>query len=114
MSDARAWLGKTVKIQIDRPLSSRHPTHGFFYPLNYGFLPGVPGKDGEELDAYLLGVFEPVEEGEGTVIAVIERLNDADDKLVLAPPGKRYSREQIAALVEFQERFFESHIIMMD
>ena len=114
MSDVRAWLGRSVEIQIDRPLGSCHPQHGFLYPLNYGFLPGVMGKDGEALDAYLLGVFEPVKQAQGIVIAVIERLNDSDDKLVVAPPGKRYTADQITALVEFQERFFESQITLMD
>jgi inorganic pyrophosphatase len=82
-----------------------------YYGLNYGFLPGVLGLDGEELDAYLLGVFQPVECFTGTVIAVIHRTDDADDKLVVAPPGVSYSDEQIAALTEFQERFFHSVIL---
>lgn len=105
------FIGKTVKIKIDRPLGSRHPRHGFIYPLNYGFVPGVPAPDGEELDAYVLGVFEAVEEFEGRCIAVIHRLDDADDKLVLAPEGRQFSDEQILALTEFQERFFKPVII---
>ena len=34
-------------------MGSKHPKHGFIYPVNYGFVPGVIGGDGEELDAYL-------------------------------------------------------------
>ncbi len=100
------FLGKLVTIQIDRPLGSRHPKHGFLYLLNYGFVPGVLAPDGEELDAYVLGVFEPVEQFDGRCIAVIHRLDDEDDKLVLAPEGVQYTDEQILALTEFQERFF--------
>jgi inorganic pyrophosphatase len=100
-----------VPFQIDRPLGSRHPQHSFLYLLNYGYLPGVLAPDGEELDANLLGVFEPVERFEGRCIAVIQRLDDDDDKLVLAPEGVQYSDEQILALTEFQERFFKPVVI---
>jgi len=111
MSDSLDFLGKIVAIKIDRPLGSRHPRHGFLYPLNYGYVPGVLAPDGEELDAYVLGVFEPVEQFEGRCIAVIRRLDDDDDKLVLAPDGSQYTDEQILALTEFQERFFEPVVL---
>jgi inorganic pyrophosphatase len=39
----------------------------------------------EELDAYILGVFEPLEVFRGKCIAVINRLNDNDDKLIVVP-----------------------------
>ncbi len=100
------FLGKIVRATIDRPLGSRHPEHGFLYLLNYGYVPGVLALDGEELDVYVVGVYEPVAEFEGHCIAVIHRLDDKDDKLVLAPPGKGYTDDQILALTEFQERFF--------
>jgi len=106
--DARFFLGKSVSVQIDRPLGSRHPDHGFIYPLNYGFVPGTCAPDGEELDAYILGIFAPLETFTGTCIAVIHRIDDNDDKLVLAPEGKSYTNNQIKALTEFQEQFFKS------
>jgi inorganic pyrophosphatase len=109
--DSVNYLGKTVTIQIDRPLGSPHPQHGFIYPVNYGFLPGTTARDGEELDAYLLGVFEPVKLYTGVCIAVIHRLDDEDDKLVVAPHGSTYTPGQIRALTEFQERFFTSEIL---
>lgn len=104
------FVGKTVHVKIDRPLGSRHPEHGFIYPVNYGFVPGVPGLDGEELDAYVLGVDEPVECYTGRCIAVIQRLNDADDKLVVVPVGTNCTDDQIRDATKFQERFFESVI----
>lgn len=99
-------LGEKIKIKIDRPMGSKHPKHGFIYPVNYGYVPGIIGGDGEELDAYLLGVFEPVKEYEGRLIAIIYRENDVEEKLVVAP--KVYTADQIISLIEFQERWFVS------
>ena len=96
---------------MDRPMGSKHPKHGFIYPVNYGFIPNTKAPDGEELDAYVLGIFEPKEEFTGICIAIIHRTNDDDDKLIVVPKNKQYSDEQIRALTEFQESFFKSEII---
>ena len=109
--NTKDFLGKEVSVEIDRPLGTRHPKHGFMYMLNYGFIPNTISGDGEELDAYVLGEDKPLETFEGRVIAVIHRLNDDDDKLVVVKDGKQYSNEQIDALVEFQEQWFEYEII---
>lgn len=109
--DAKAFLGKQVTVRMDRPLGSRHPQHGVIYPVNYGYVPGYPAPDGDDLDAYVLGVFEPLREFTGRCIAVIHRLDDDDDKLVVVPKGVQYSDQQITALTEFQERFFQSVIV---
>ena len=110
-TNAKDLLGKKVTIKMDRELGTRHPKHGFMYMLNYGYIPNTISGDGEELDAYLLGVYEPVSEYEGKVIAYVHRTNDDDDKLIVVPEDKEYSDEAIKALTEFQERFFESEII---
>ena len=108
---ATDYLGKNVSIVIDRKLGTKHPKHGFIYMVNYGYVPNSVSGDGEELDAYLLGVFEPIEEFLGKVIAVIHRTNDDDDKLVVVPNDREYSDEAIRTLTEFQEQYFESVII---
>jgi len=107
----RDFLGKKVHVVMDRPMGSKHPKWNFIYSLNYGYIPNTISGDGEELDAYILGIFEPLKEFNGKCIAAIHRLNDDDDKLIIVPEGKVYSKEQIDALVEFQERFFEYEII---
>lgn len=109
--DPVALIGQSVTIVVDRQLGSRHPTHGFVYLLNYGFLTGTISGDGEPLDAYIVGVFEPVDEYSGDVIAVIRRLDDDDDKLVVAPPGRGFSDAELLALTEFQERFFKPVVL---
>lgn len=110
--EATDFLGKEVTILIDRPLGTIHPEHQhIYYPVNYGYVPNIMGKDQEELDAYLLGVFIPYKTYTGKCIAVIHRTNDQDDKLIVVPQDKTYSDDQIQALTEFQERFFTSVII---
>ena len=111
MNYATRFLDRTVEIKIDRPLDSKHPTHRYYYPVNYGFVEHTVAPDGKGVDAYVLGVFKPVESFAGRCIAVIHRLDDEDDKLILAPAGRDFSDEQIRALIEFQERFFKSEIV---
>ena len=110
-ANAKDYLGKEVSIEIDRPMGTRHPKHGFIYMINYGFISNTISGDGEELDAYLVGEFEPVEKSSGKVIAIIHRTNDDDDKLIVSKDNKEYSDDAIRALTEFQERYFESIII---
>lgn len=108
--EIREYLGSEITIKIDRPLGTKHPKHNFIYLVNYGYVPNTISGDNEELDAYLLGVFTPVEEYTGKVIAIIHRTNDNDDKLVIVPNNKYYTNDQIIALTEFQEQYFESII----
>ena len=107
----KEYLGKELNIVIDRELGSKHPEYGFIYPVNYGYVPGTISGDGEELDCYLLGVFVPVKTYKGKCIAIVHRLNDDDDKLIIVPESKEYSDDAINALIEFQERYFE-HVII--
>ena len=109
--DNSEYLYEEVNVKIDRPLGSKHPKHGFIYLVNYGYVPGTVSGDGEELDCYVLGVFEPLKEFSGKCIAIIHRTNDNDDKLVVVPDDVDYSDEAIDALVEFQERFFTHEVI---
>ena len=109
-----AVLGEKVTVIIDRPLGSKHPKHDFIYSLNYGYISGIIAGDGEEQDAYVVGEFEPIKKFEGYVIAVILREDDVEDKLVVCKDLRKYTKQQIEALVEFQERFFQSNVIMGD
>ena len=106
-------IGKVVKVIVDRPIGSAHPNHNdLIYSVNYGYIPEVLASDGEEQDAYILGVDEPVTEFLGKVIAIIHRLNDIEDKLVVAPEGRFFTKEEIANSVAFQEKFFDIEIVM--
>ena len=105
------FLDKTLEVTIDRPLGSKHPKHGFIYPVNYGYVPNTISGDGEELDCYILGIYEPIETFKGKCIAIIHRLNDNDDKLIIVPENKSFSNNEIQVLTEFQEQYFQSEII---
>ncbi len=107
----KKFLNKIVTVKMDRPLGSKHPKHGFIYPVNYGYIPNIISGDGEELDAYVLGEHKPLEEFTGRVIAIIHRTNDNDDKLVVVEEGRNYTDDQIRALTEFQEQYFQSIIL---
>ena len=110
---AASFLGQIVEVKIDRPLGSAHPKHlDLIYPVNYGFIPGVFGGDGEEMDVYLLGVDGPVFKSSAQIIAVVHRLDDEEDKLVGAPVGTHFTKAEIKKSVAFQEQHFKTEVEM--
>ena len=109
------FLGKIIDVKIDRPLGSSHPQYPkHIYSVNYGYVPNTISGDGKELDCFILGEYEPLDEYRGKCIAIIHRFNDNDDKLILAPENMNFTNDEIRALTNFQERFFESEIIRDD
>ena len=109
------YLGQTVRIEIDRPIGYVHKKEGYSltYNINYGYVPGVLGGDGEELDVYLLGVDTPVSEFTGKIVAVSHRKNDVEDKLIMIPKDAELSREEIASGIEFQERYYDTRLFVL-
>lgn len=104
-------IGKIVKVMIDRPLGTYHPKHkDIFYSVNYGYIEGIIAPDGEEQDAYVLGVNEPISEFTGEIIAIIKRLDDVEEKWVVAPENMTFTKEEIMEQVEFQEKYFKTEI----
>ena len=106
-------IGDIVKVVVDRPLGSYHPKHkDIYYPINYGFIEGIIAPDGEEQDAYILGVDVPVNEFMGKIIAIIHRHDDVEEKWVVAPENSSFTKDEIMKQVEFQEKYFKSEIKM--
>lgn len=106
-------IGRTVTVTVDRPLGSYHPEHeDMYYPINYGYVEGIMAPDGEEQDAYILGVDEAVEKFTGTVIAVVHRNDDVEEKWVVVPEGMTFTKEEICEQIHFQEQYFDSYIVM--
>lgn len=104
---------KIVTVTIDRPLGSYHPRHpDMYYPVNYGYVEGIPAPDGDWQDVYVLGVAVPLEKFTGEVIAVIYRNDDVEEKWVAVPAGMRLSEAEIRELTHFQEQYFDSVIHM--
>lgn len=109
---AEDFIGKYVNVKIDRPIGSSHhkyPDH--IYIVNYGYVPNTISGDGEELDCYILGEYKPLKEYRGKCIAVIHRLNEDDDKLIIVPENKTFTDSEIRLLTDFQEMYYESVII---
>ncbi len=108
---AEGLLGKEVSVEFDRPKGSTHPKHGFIYEVNYGFIKGIKAPDGDDLDAYYLGVDQPLKNTTGIVIAIAHREDNDDDKLIVVPAGKDFSDEEILSQINFQEKWFKTKIV---
>lgn len=107
----KLFLGKELEAVIDRPIGSHHPSWIWRYPINYGYIPNTKAGDGKEIDCFILGVDDPIKSFKGKCIAIIKRIDDNEDKLVLAPINKTFTKEEIKKLTYFQEKFFRSIII---
>ncbi len=107
-------IGPIVTVTVDRPLGSYHPEHSdIYYSVNYGYIKGTIAADGEEEDAYILGITEPISEFTGRIIAIINRENDIEHKWVVAPDGMVFTKEEIAELTLFQEQYFKTKITLL-
>ncbi|MDD3085028.1 MAG: inorganic pyrophosphatase [Candidatus ainarchaeum sp.] len=111
---AKKYLNKKVEVEIDRPLGSKHPKYEFIYEVNYGFIKNVKVPDGEDLDAYCLGIKEPVKNFTGVCVAIVHRKDDNDDKLIILPEGVEMTDEEIMDNIYFQEQWFDTKIIRGD
>ncbi len=110
---AKQFLGKEVEVVFDRPLGSKHPKHGFTYEVNYGYIDGLKAPDGEDLDAYFLGTDQALKKVNGIVKAIIHRLDNDDDKLIVMPKEISMTDAEIESAVQFQEQWFKHEIIRL-
>lgn len=106
-------IGKTITVTIDRPMGSYHPKHrDMYYPINYGYVKGIMAADGEEQDAYILGVDKALDVFTGKIIAIVHRHDDVEEKWVVAPEDSSFTKEEIWEQIHFQEQYFDSEIVM--
>ena len=109
------YLGKTVDIEIDRPVGYVHHKNDrtLIYPINYGYIPGVLGGDGEELDVYVLGTDEPRQRLCVRIVGIAYREDDAEDKLIASVCEEKYTAEQMAEAIAFQERYYHTTVVAL-
>lgn len=112
MTNIYSYINKVVEVRVDRPIGSRHPIYEFVYPINYGCLSGTLSGAGKEIDVYILGVDQPVDSFVGKAIAVIHRIDDNEDKLIVIPEeAKDLTDMQIKDATYFQEQHYSSAIV---
>ena len=108
-------IGKIVTVTVDRPMGSYHPEHkDMYYPVNYGYIEGIIAPDGEEQDAYILGVDNAVDKFTGKIIAVVHRIDDVEEKWVVAPENMTFTKEEINRQIYFQEQYFNTRVIVSE
>ena len=104
---------KNLTVIIDRPIGYDHD--GTIYPINYGYVAGVMGGDGEEQDAYVLTAGDqPLETFTGQLIAVVHRADDVETKWVVTDFGKSYTADDIMTRIAFMEQYFESTLELVE
>lgn len=71
-----------IAVILNRPIGSCRPNHkNICYPINYGYIQGVVAPDGEEQNAYILGVNYFLKEFTGRIIAIVQRFDDVEEKM---------------------------------
>lgn len=102
-----------VKVTIDRPVGYKD-SFGNTYPINYGFIAGVIGGDGEEQDAYILNIpSEKRNSFTGIVTAIIHRNDDNETKWIVVPEDSSITEEKILEQTYFIEQYFDSYVEML-
>ncbi len=110
----KGLIGKYIDVTIDRPIGTTHPKYkDMIYLVNYGYIDGFYGGDNEYQDVYILGEDKPLSNYRGKVIAIIHRLNDNEDKLVVHNYGY-LSNNEIEEAINFQEKYFKHEIITIN
>ena len=110
----KGLIGKEIDVIIDRPIGTTHPKYkDMIYLVNYGYIDGFYGGDNEYQDVYILGEDKPLNNYRGKVIAIVRRLNDNEDKLVVYNYGYLSSNE-IEEAINFQEKYFKHEIITIN
>ncbi len=104
MKKIEEYLNKEIIVTIDHPIGSKE--NSIIYPINYGFTI----IEEKLIKCYILGLFKPVKKYQGKCIAILHHSHE--DKLIIS--DKDYSKENIATLIEFQEKNTTYEIIKKD
>lgn len=106
-------LNKKITIEIDRPIGTLHPKReNVYYPINYGFVPGLMGGDDEEQDVYVIDSNVVKTSSEVKIIGIVIRLNDVESKWIGVEDEKlSYTINEIESIINFQEQYYEVIIL---
>lgn len=113
--EMKSLIGKELDAIITRPIGTVHPRYkDIIYEVNYGILKDYELKDNKELKTYIVGESMPTSQNgiyHGKVLAILHRLNDDNDRIIIAPIGRTLSDDEIISKTEFAEQYFVSEII---
>ena len=109
--NTKQFIGRRVKVIVDRPLGSTDPECGYIYPINCGRVPDESANADSKLDAFILGLCEPINTFEGDCIAIIEKQGEHIGQLIIVPSGAALSDEAIRESFRFHDSFVDSRII---
>lgn len=97
-------------IEFDRPLGSRHPRYPeIVYPIDYGFVRGTRGTDGDELDVFV----GTARSGLTAAIFTIDyRRGDRECKLIYnATPSEIYL---VNGFINFDRKLMEGFLVLRE
>lgn len=104
-------LGKEIHVTIDIPNGTSPPAYSeSLYTVNHGYCSSIQSPEGEYQAAYVLHDKTLLKDYTGKVVAVVERKDDGEDKLVVA--DKPLSKEEIENAVAFIEKNYKHKIKM--
>ena len=110
LDNYKKYINEIVEVVIDRPIGYNHKD--MIYKINYGYIPNTIAEDNEEIDIYILDEQKPIKRCIAKVIAVIQRFDDIENKLVgVCDFNKNYTDKQIEELTSFTEKYFKTKII---
>ncbi|GEL90629.1 MULTISPECIES: inorganic pyrophosphatase [Pediococcus] len=100
-----------LQVTIDRP-KGYVDQFGNVYPLNYGYISGIIGGDGEKQDVYVISknAETPIGTFTGILVAIIHRDDDVETKWVVTSEKEVISEKEIFENTQFLEKHFNSRI----
>ncbi len=93
------YLGKNIKVTINKNLNS-------------GYFTDLKTPNNKYQNVYVIGVKKPIKEFEGKVIAIINRIDEIENILVVSYNNKKYTKEEILKLINYEDKKYKSKITL--
>lgn len=109
----RSYLGKNVTVIVDRPYGSLDLRSDGEMTCNCGYVQQpVTMEDNDDIEARIVGIYEPRESFTGTVIGIIYHKEDSHMHLIVAPPAWTINRNEIITQIGMVEQYYHTRMIL--